>query len=224
MTPQRLSLSLLTCLACASPLLASDGFLGSIEMTEVEIVYTIGTQVTQRVQAQTARMAPDGESILAEKVRLASEPQEDEEPLVVTAPEAQVFHAAPSIPFGMVPGAPIEQQDLEAFRSTAEQGLPPEHVYKNEILMRSDGSEDVVARLGETGILTTPTLLWSEWHLRFIAPQGFRQVARTEDGGHYTVTGDVFTTDRDFLESTYFDFPGGEPGLILHESTEEPNE
>jgi hypothetical protein len=224
MTHTRLLPILAACLLAASPSLASDDFLGSIEMIDVEIVYTIGTQVAQRVEADVARMAPDGESILADSVQLTSEPQNDEDPLVVTAPEARVYHAAPSIPFGMTPGAPIELPDLTALRAAATHGPDPGFVYKNEIYMRGNDTEQVVARLGDSGVLTSPSLLWSEWHLRFIAPQGFRQVAQSEDGGNYTVTGDVFATDRDFLEWTYFDFPGGEPGLILHESQEEPNE
>lgn len=190
---------------------AQTEFLEGARITGIELTYTSGTVVLQKLTAEKSVVAEDARSILNKDVSIEINSLETGEPVYVKSPFARYYYAGKTnarqapYPFDRRPPrglmAALSTARIEKYDSS---GAPATgNPSKGDILLSSeDGGMDVEADLGERGVLRAATLVWSEEWKRFLAPGPFVQESRME-GGVLRVTGNGFAADRNFTDWWY---------------------
>ncbi len=179
----------------------------NLRMTNAEIRQTSGTLVLQLINAETAGVAPDGESIVAQQVALQIRNNTTGDMIELDAPFSRYYYTGGAPGDSESTGEPSTEELLAwkaAIDASSDEYGPsiPDALSGDMLLLDPVSGEPLEVSLGREGILTCANLFWSRRHQCFVSIGSFEQEKREADGV-FRIRGEMFVASPDFRNWNY---------------------
>jgi hypothetical protein len=186
--------------------MAQGDLLQRVRMAEVDVRTTSGTLLTQRIQAETGRMNPDGSVLVGEGVVMMMRADEEAGEVVVTAPLMRYRLTGTDVGELAPPRTPPHAEVAGWYQALWVERDPAgiREPHKGDlVLFDPEGLSQVRVAYAEGGRFECSVFYLARVFDQVVALGPFEQNVAA-DGGRLSITCHGFATDRRFQQSMYY--------------------